>query len=68
MAFPSMTVIAVIAGATAQVLHMSHGISWWYAILLYMTFVLVFQGYRILVYQRFLNPLSRLPGPKVSAS
>lgn len=63
MALPTMAVIAVIAGATA--LHVSRGASWWYAILLQMTLVLAFQGYRILVYQRFLNPLCRLPGPKV---
>ena len=27
---------------------------------------LAWSGYHILIYQRFLNPLSRIPGPKVS--
>ena len=66
MAFPTMAVTAVIAGATAHVLHASRGTSWWYAIPLHMIFVLAYQGYLVLVYQRFLNPLRRLPGPKVN--
>ena len=40
----------------------------WWIIPLYLGAFVAWQGYRILIYQRYLNPLSRLPGPKVSAS
>ena len=40
----------------------------WWIIPLYLGVFVAWNGYRILIYQRYLNPLSRLPGPKVSAS
>jgi hypothetical protein len=40
----------------------------WWIIPLYLGALVAWKGYRILIYQRYLNPLSRLPGPKVSAS
>ena len=40
----------------------------WWIIPFYLGVFLVWNGFRILIYQRYLNPLSRLPGPKVSAS
>jgi len=36
-----------------------------YGILLYLIYSLVDHGYRMFIYERFLNPLSKLPGPKV---
>src|ERR1700685_1746033 len=40
----------------------------WWIIPLYLGALVAWKGYRIVIYQRYLNPLSRLPGPKVSAS
>jgi hypothetical protein len=40
----------------------------WWMIPIYLALFLTWNGYRILIYQRYLNPLSRVPGPKVSAA
>jgi len=40
----------------------------WLMIPIYLAVFLAWSGYRIIIYQRYLNLLSRLPGPKVSAS
>jgi hypothetical protein len=44
------------------------GSSPWWIIPIHLALFLAWNGYRILIYQRYLNPLSRIPGPKVSAS
>ena len=35
-----------------------------HAIPILVAYFLAFNGYRMLIYERFINPLSRLPGPK----
>ena len=40
----------------------------WWVVPIYVGLFLAWNGYRILIYQRYLNPLSHIPGPKVCAS
>lgn len=60
-----MKVLVVFATLVTYVLRLRLGCSWWYAIPLYIGFFLAYQGYRMLIYERFINPISKLPGPKV---
>ena len=38
----------------------------WWIIPISLALFLAWNGYRILIYERYLNPLCRIPGPKVS--
>lgn len=60
-----MKVLAVLAVLVTYVLRLKVGCSWWYAIPLYFGFFLAYHGYRMLIHERFINPISKLPGPKV---
>ena len=60
-----MKIILFVSTLTAFVLRERHGCSWLYAIPILAAYFLAFNGYRMLIYERFINPLSRLPGPKV---
>ena len=60
-----MKVLAVFAVLVTYVLRLKFGCSWWYAIPLYFGFFLAYHGYRMLIYERFINPISKVPGPKV---
>ena|SRR5271170_149991 len=40
----------------------------WSIVPIYLVLFLVWNGYRTVIYERYLNPLSRIPGPKVFAS
>lgn len=62
-----IVVNVLLAGTVARALHTRYAYSYWSVILLPMAFMIAFRCYRILVYQRFLNPLSKVPGPKVGA-
>ena len=61
----AMKIILFVSTLTAFVLRERYGYSWIYAIPILVAYFLAFNGYRMLIYERFINPLSRLPGPKV---
>ena len=61
----------LIAASTAVItygLKEKFGVSLWYSIPIYIVFFLAWNGYCMLIYERYFNPLSRLPGPKVRPS
>jgi len=64
----SSPIIVVVAGSVVVTYYALKKLasSPWWIIPIYLALVLAWNGYRILVYQRYLNPLSRIPGPKVS--
>ena len=64
---PPLKLMAALALVTSFFLFKKFGsVWWWQAILLcLMSLLLIYNGCRMLIYERFLNPLSRLPGPKV---
>src|SRR6202035_2766543 len=61
-------VLAVIATLTCYGLHEKLGSSWLFAIPIWLGFFLVWGCYRMFIYERYINPLSQLPGPKVHPS
>lgn len=66
MALSSFQVIALVAATTTFVLKHYFGGSWWYVIPLFITFFITWNAYRMFVYERYLSPLARLPGPKAA--
>jgi hypothetical protein len=56
--------IAGLAALVTYVLRQQYGCSWLFAAPVYFALFLAYYGYRILS-ARFLNPVSRLPGPRV---
>ena len=61
----AMKLVALAAAATTYGLKQSYKISWVLAVPIYFLYFLAWHGYRMLIYERFLSPLSRVPGPKV---
>ena len=66
MTFLRTATLALISGTMARSLARYFD-SRWSVILLPVVFLIAFHVYHILVYQRFLHPLSKVPGPKVRA-
>jgi len=56
--------VLLAAGAVLVTYCLASSPSW--MLLFFSGWFLAWNGYRILIYQRFLNPLSCIPGPKVS--
>lgn len=56
---------SIASAVTTYILNRHYGGSWWWAIPIFITYLIGYNGYRMLIYERFLNPISRLPGPKV---
>ena len=59
---------ALVSGIATFVLHEAWGWSWLWAVPLFIALFIAFQAYRMLIYERFLSPLAKLPGPKVSTT
>jgi hypothetical protein len=57
--------IAGLAAVITFLLRQQYGCSWLFAVPIFFAVFLGWHGYRMFIYDRFLNPLSRLPGPKV---
>jgi hypothetical protein len=66
MAPSSFQLITITATLTTFVLKRYLGCSWWYAVPIFIAFFITWNAYRILIYERYLSPLARLPGPKVA--
>jgi hypothetical protein len=64
MTFSPSKAIVPFAVVTAYMRY-EFGSYWSNGILLYFAFFLVYHGYHMFIYERFLSPLSKLPGPKV---
>jgi hypothetical protein len=59
-------ITAGLAALLTYLVRQQYGTSWLWSVPIFVALFLAKSGYRILIYERFLNPLSRLPGPKVS--
>jgi len=57
--------IALLSVGITYLLRRNYGYSWWWAIPLYFSMFVEFHMVRMLVYERYLSPLAKLPGPKV---
>ena len=62
----SSSLILLATSSVAIICYVLKFSSPWLIIPIYLAVFLGWNGYRILIYQRYLNPLSRLPGPRVS--
>jgi len=68
MALSVNAVIAIGSAIVTYVVHATYGLAYWWSIPIYGAIFIVYHGYRMLIYERFISPLSRLPGPKVVIS
>jgi hypothetical protein len=59
-----MKLLALLSALTAFVLRERYGYSWFYTIPIFIGYFLAFHGYRMLIYERFISPIARVPGPK----
>jgi hypothetical protein len=62
---PVVKSFALAAAVTAYLLNNIYGYSYFIALPLFIVYFLTWGGYRVLIYQRLLNPLRNVPGPKV---
>lgn len=60
-----MRILAGLAAVITYFLRQQYGSSWLWAVPIYFALFVAVSGYRILIYERFLSPLARLPGPMV---
>lgn len=60
-----MKVFAGLAALITYFLRQAYGSSWLWAVPIYFTLNFVAEAYRILIYERFVSPLAKIPGPKV---
>ena len=60
--------IALLSVGVAYLLRRNYGYSWLWVIPLYFSMFVEFHMVRMLVYERYLSPLAKLPGPKVLVS
>jgi hypothetical protein len=62
---PVVKSIALASAVTAYFLNNVYGRSYFLALPIFIVYFLSWGGYRVLIYQRFLNPLRNIPGPQV---
>jgi hypothetical protein len=65
MSLSALQVIAIGSVLTTCVLKQQLSSAWGWVVPIFFTFFVVYNGYRMFIYERFLNPISGLPGPKV---
>lgn len=59
-----LRVIAIGTTLVTFLLNQRLGWSWWIAIPIYFGSLIAYNGFRILIYERFISPIAYLPGPK----
>jgi len=63
--FSLTRVLVLLSLLTTYFLRRIYGYSWFWAIPLYYSLFIEYHLIRMLVYERYMSPLSKLPGPKV---
>jgi hypothetical protein len=58
--------IALTAALATVVIHHVWGYSLLWSVPVFIGFFIATQAYRMLIFERFVSPLTKLPGPKVS--
>jgi len=59
-------ITALAAAVTVYALNQTCHLSLFWGLPLYALYFIAWHGYRMLIYERYLSPLTALPGPKVS--
>jgi hypothetical protein len=58
-------ITAVAAAVTVYVLRRTHHVSLFWALPLYALYYIAWQLNRMVIYERYITPLAKMPGPKV---
>jgi hypothetical protein len=64
--FKMLKELALTAALATVVIHHVWGYSWLWSVPVFIGFFIATQAYRMLIYERFVSPLTKLPGPGVS--